>query len=103
MAAGGWSPTQSVDVSRDMTTPALSHGHRTQGDGFRGRHGCACSVTSSGSHGPRWSVDWSRVAREVRVVEFIEVIPKSSSGKALRKELRTREAQHAVPGGSGPE
>lgn len=30
--------------------------------------------------------------KKVRVVEFIEVIPKSSSGKILRKDLRSREA-----------
>jgi acyl-coenzyme A synthetase/AMP-(fatty) acid ligase len=29
----------------------------------------------------------------VRVVEFIDEIPKSASGKILRKDLRAREAQ----------
>jgi 4-coumarate--CoA ligase len=32
---------------------------------------------------------------KVRVVEFIEAIPKSSSGKILRKDLRAREATQA--------
>ena len=30
--------------------------------------------------------------KKVRVVEFIEAIPKSASGKILRKDLRAREA-----------
>ena len=30
--------------------------------------------------------------KKVRVVEFIEQIPKSASGKILRKDLRAREA-----------
>ncbi|GAA4352817.1 AMP-binding protein [Microbacterium rhizosphaerae] len=33
--------------------------------------------------------------KKVRVVEFIEAIPKSSSGKILRKDLRAREAREA--------
>jgi acyl-CoA synthetase (AMP-forming)/AMP-acid ligase II len=33
--------------------------------------------------------------KKVRAVEFIDVIPKSSSGKILRKDLRAREAQIA--------
>jgi acyl-coenzyme A synthetase/AMP-(fatty) acid ligase len=31
----------------------------------------------------------------VRVVEFIDQIPKSASGKILRKDLRAREAERA--------
>ena len=30
--------------------------------------------------------------KKVRLVEFIEAIPKSASGKILRKDLRAREA-----------
>ncbi|RJQ78050.1 4-coumarate--CoA ligase family protein [Pseudonocardiaceae bacterium YIM PH 21723] len=32
--------------------------------------------------------------KKVRAVEFIEVVPKSASGKILRKDLRARETQH---------
>jgi 4-coumarate--CoA ligase len=35
---------------------------------------------------------------KVRLVEFIEVIPKSSSGKILRKDLRSRVGRHAAVG-----
>lgn len=34
--------------------------------------------------------------KKVRRVEFIEAIPKSSSGKILRKDLRAREAAAVV-------
>jgi acyl-coenzyme A synthetase/AMP-(fatty) acid ligase len=33
--------------------------------------------------------------KKVRVVEFIDQIPKSASGKILRKDLRAREAERA--------
>jgi acyl-coenzyme A synthetase/AMP-(fatty) acid ligase len=33
--------------------------------------------------------------KKVRQVEFIEAIPKSASGKILRKDLRAREAARA--------
>ena len=33
--------------------------------------------------------------RQVRAVEFIEAIPKSASGKILRKDLRARETASA--------
>ncbi|MCS5719928.1 AMP-binding protein [Herbiconiux sp. CPCC 205763] len=35
---------------------------------------------------------------KVRMVEFIEVIPKSSSGKILRKDLRSKVGRHAAVG-----
>jgi acyl-coenzyme A synthetase/AMP-(fatty) acid ligase len=34
--------------------------------------------------------------KKVRVVEFVDAIPKSAAGKILRKELRAREAAPAV-------
>ena len=34
--------------------------------------------------------------KKVRAVEFIELIPKSASGKILRKDLRARERAAAV-------
>jgi acyl-coenzyme A synthetase/AMP-(fatty) acid ligase len=39
----------------------------------------------------------SRIAphKKVRVVEFIDEIPKSGSGKILRKDLRARESASA--------
>ena len=33
--------------------------------------------------------------KKVRAVEFIEQIPKSASGKILRKDLRARETERA--------
>jgi acyl-coenzyme A synthetase/AMP-(fatty) acid ligase len=35
--------------------------------------------------------------KKVRAVEFVDAIPKSASGKILRKELRAREAATTPP------
>ena len=36
--------------------------------------------------------------KKVRAVEFVDAIPKSASGKILRKELRAREAASSTAG-----
>lgn len=44
-----------------------------------------------------WVAERVAPHEKVRLVEFIETIPKSTSGKILRKDLRARMGRHAAP------